>query len=170
MSTAVAPGPGPGPPLPRKEHVGGVTIIEAPDLDVALEWARKMAQATTGRNRAIDRLRREATRGQREDRAVQLQAADEPMEEGAVRDDPLRLISTCCHPALASASQVALTLRLLGGFTTAEIARASLCPETTMAQRLIRAKAKIRDARIRYRIPSARICRHGWPRPWPPSI
>ncbi|MEV6368811.1 DUF6596 domain-containing protein [Micromonospora musae] len=111
--------------------------------------------ATTAARKAIDRLRRESQRDakQREARIVYDDTPPEPT--GPVEDDRLRLIFTCCHPALAMQARVALTLRLLGGLTVAEIARAFLVQEATMARRITRAKAKISAARIPYRVPSA---------------
>src|SRR5881398_377230 len=159
----------------REEHGRAVAVLVRVfgDIDVAEEAVQDAFTAAvrrwpatglppspagwiirTARNRAIDRLRREASRADRHAQAALLHAQDEPAEEDAVRDDRLRLIFTCCHPARAMGARVALTLRLLGGLTTAEIAHAFLVPEPTMAQRLVRAKAKIRQARIPYRVPA----------------
>ncbi|MBV8386590.1 MAG: RNA polymerase sigma factor [Acidimicrobiia bacterium] len=145
-------------------HFGDIGIAEEAVQDaflVALErWPSSGVPPspagwiiTTARNRAIDRLRRESSRDDRHAQAALLHAEDEPLEVGPVQDDRLRLIFTCCHPALAPEAQVALTLRLIAGLQTPEIARAFLVAEPTMAQRLVRAKNKIRAAHIPYRVP-----------------
>src|SRR3954469_19234822 len=110
---------------------------------------------TTANRKAIDRIRRESKRDDKHEEAQMLYDDEPPEPVGAIDDERLRLVFTCCHPALAPEARVALTLRLVGGLTVSEIARAFLVQEAAMGQRITRAKAKIKAARIPYRVPSA---------------
>jgi len=147
--------------------VGDVGLAEDAVQDAAVRalqaWPRDGVPASprawltvTARRRAVDILRRERGRGAREAAAMELRdpAGDVPPPDSVVRDDLLRLVFTCCHPSLSLEAQVALSLRTLCGLSTAEVARALLVPEPTMVKRLARAKQKIRQARIPYRVPA----------------
>jgi RNA polymerase sigma-70 factor (ECF subfamily) len=150
-------------------HVGDFQLAEDAVADAfasaVATWPRDGTPSNPGawittvaRRRAIDRLRRTRSLADRTDRLAELARIDaqihtDEREESAIGDDRLRLIFTCCHPALAPGARVALTLRMLGGLSTGEVARAFLVSEPTMGKRIVRAKRKIADARIPYRVP-----------------
>ncbi len=136
------------------------------DLDIAEEAVERWPAdgippnpgawlTTTANRKAIDRIRRENKREDKHREAQMVYDDDPPEPVGAIDDDRLRLIFTCCHPALAMQTRVALTLRMVGGLTVPEIARAFLVRETALERRITRAKAKIKAARIPYRVPAA---------------
>ncbi len=139
------------------EEAAGAALVTALE-----RWPRAGVPAnpggwltTTAGNRAIDRIRREKQREAKHQAALMTHDDTPHDPTGPVEDDRLRLLFTCCHPALAPEARIALTLRLLGGLTVAEVAQAFLVPETTMAQRITRAKKKIAGANVPYRVPGA---------------
>jgi RNA polymerase sigma-70 factor, ECF subfamily len=145
-------------------YLGDITAAEDAVQEAALAaiqtWPRTGTPSnpaawltTTAKHKALDRIRRESSRADKEREAALLATDDTPLPSGIIRDDQLRLIFTVCHPALALENQIALALRTLAGLTTPEIAHAFLVSETTMGQRISRAKSKIISARIPYRIP-----------------
>src|SRR3954463_14717312 len=139
------------------EEAAGEALVAAPEKGPAPGGPPNPGGwlTTTAGNRAIDRIRRERQRDAKHQAALMLYDDTPPETTGPVEDDRLRLIFTCCHPALAPEARIALTLRLLGGLTVPEIAKAFLVPETTMAQRITRAKNKIAAANMPYRVPEA---------------
>jgi RNA polymerase sigma-70 factor, ECF subfamily len=161
-------------------QLGGFTLAEDALQDALVEALARWPAAgvprnpgawltTAARRRAIDRLRRAATLERNAVLLDSLASQDEPEMDDSIPDDRLKLMFTCCHPTLALEAQVALTLHTLGGLSTQEVARAFLVPVPTMAQRLARARSKIRNAGIPIACRPPICCRNGWTRCWQSS-